>query len=231
MAPKLNQRIERHYFELFRKIYPLPKGKVKYGDKPDVIIDGDRRLGIEVTNFYLEKGELPASEQNQQRIRESVLKKAQRLYLDKGGKYEISFSFNKDHPIIDNQKLIPKIVEVIGGLEASRTGGISKYFLNEVPELDFIYINPNLYTDPKWRITQVYTGKIMSLPRLTEIVSEKEKKIKNFCKCDAYWLLVVVDFINPAQDQEIQVNGLKLTSNVYEKIIVYRTAYEHVIEL
>jgi hypothetical protein len=122
-------------------------------------------------------------------------------------------------------------VEVISELEASKTGGISKYFLNGVPELDFIYLNPKLYPDPKWRTTQVYTGQILSLPRLTEIVRGKEKKAKNYSKCDAYWLLVVVDFINPAQDQEIQVNGLKLSSDIYEKIIVYRTAYEHVLEL
>jgi hypothetical protein len=77
MAAKSNQRIERHYFELFRKIYRLPNGQVKYGDKPDVIIEGERRLGIEVTNFYLERGEIPQSEQNQMRIREDVLKKAQ----------------------------------------------------------------------------------------------------------------------------------------------------------
>jgi hypothetical protein len=99
MPPKSNQEIERHYFELFRRIYPLPDGQVKHGDRPDSIVEGARRVGIEVTNFFLERGELPESEQNQRNIREDVLKKAHRKYKEEKGKYEISFSFNKEQPI------------------------------------------------------------------------------------------------------------------------------------
>ncbi|MGO9619984.1 MAG: hypothetical protein ACLPT6_01085 [Desulfobaccales bacterium] len=44
-----NQKIERHYFELFRKIYQLPDGEIKFGDKPDVIINGDKRVDIFAT--------------------------------------------------------------------------------------------------------------------------------------------------------------------------------------
>lgn len=230
MIVKSNQEIERHYFELFSRIYPLPDGQVKYGDKPDVIIDGQRRVGIEVTNFFLERGELPESEQKQRRIRKNVLKKAQRLYMDGGGKYEISFSFNKDQPIQQGQKLIPKIVEVIRRIEASRTGGIAKCFLEDIQEVSFIYINQNLYIDPKWQNIQDYTDQRMSVPRLLEIVCEKENKAKNYSKCDAYWLLVVVDPMDSAQDQEIQIEGVELKSDVFEKIIVYKPVFEHVLE-
>jgi hypothetical protein len=70
----------------------------------------------------------------------------------------------------------------------------------------------------------------MSVPRLAEIVREKEDKAKNYKKCDAYWLLVVVDFVDSAQDQEIQVDGLKLCKSVvYEKKIVYKTVSEHIL--
>ena len=230
MSPKSNRRIERHYFGLFREIYQLPKGEVIYGDKPDVIINGERRLGIEVTNFYLERGELIESEQNQRRIRDYVLKKAQQIYIDNGGKHEIYFSFNKENPILNSQKLIPKLLKVISKLEALGTGKFSKYFLNDIPELDLVIINPTIYTDPQWTINQVYTGQIISTPMLTEIVRKKENKAKNYSKCEAYWLIVVVDFFDPAQDQEIRVNGLTITSDVFEKKIVYKTAYEHVLE-
>jgi hypothetical protein len=230
MPPKSNQEIERHYFELFRRIYPLPDGQVQHGDKPDVIIDGERRLGIEVTNFFLERGELPESEQNQRNIREDVLKKAHRKYKDENGKYEISFSFNKEQPIIKSRILIPKVVKLINKLEASRTGGFPKPFLGDIPELNFIYINPYLYTDPEWRIKQIHDGHIMSISRLSEIVREKENKAMNYWKCDAYWLLVVIDFADSAQDQEIQIDGVELRSDVYEKIIVYKTVSNHVLE-
>jgi hypothetical protein len=46
-----------------------------------------------------------------------------------------------------------------------------------------------------------------------------------------YWLLVVVDFINPAQDQEIQIDGFdKIQTEVFEKIIAYKTLFGHVLE-
>jgi hypothetical protein len=49
-------RKERNYFEMFRRDFPLPKGKIEYGDRPDVILRGDRTIGIEITNFYLKPG-------------------------------------------------------------------------------------------------------------------------------------------------------------------------------
>ena len=77
-------------------------------------------------------------------------------------------------------------MEVIFKLEGSRKGGISKYFLTDIPELGFVYINPNMYTDPQWRITQLHEGQLMSVFRLTDIVREKGNKAKNYRKCDAY---------------------------------------------
>jgi hypothetical protein len=232
MTPKSNQTIERHYFELFRRVYPLPEGQVKYEDRPDIIIEGPRRVGIELTNFFLERGSLPESEQNQKTIREDVLKQAQRIYLTEGRKpIEISFSFNKNHPIGKKKKLISTIVDLGRRLEAFETGEVSKHLFEDIQELSFVYVNSTLYSDPKWRSFQVYTVPIMSVQRLTDILREKENKAKNYSKCDAYWLLVVVNFINPAQDQEIRVDGIKLKSDIYEKIIVYKTAFEHVIEV
>jgi hypothetical protein len=230
MTAKSNKEIERHYFELFRKIYTLPQGQVKYGDKPDVIVEGQERIGIEVTNFFLERGELSESEQKQRRIRADVLKKAQLEYISSGGRYEISFSFNKEHPIQNSQKLIPRLVELIQKLEVSKTGGFSKYFLEDVPQLEFIYINPNLYNDPKWKNIQCYAGQMMSIPRLMEIVCEKENKGINYSKCNAYWLLVIVDPMDSAQDQEIQIEGVDIKSDFFEKIILYKPTFEHVLE-
>lgn len=231
MAVKSNQEIERYYFELFRRIYPLPKGEVKYGDQPDVIIEGERKLGIEVTNLFLEKGELPESEQKQRPLRKIVLRKAQQKYVNNGGKYEVSFSFNKTYPILDVKNLSSRIANKVLELEKSSIiEGASGYYLNDIQELDFVYINPNLYTDPEWRLTQLYEGQIMSISRLNDIVREKENKTKNYKRCDAYWLLIVIDFADLAQDQEIQSDGVKLKSDIFEKIILYKTIFNQLLE-
>jgi hypothetical protein len=61
-------------------------------------------------------------------------------------------------------------VKLINKLEASRTGGFPKPCLEEFLELDFVYINPYLFTDPEWRITQLHDDQILSISRLSEII-------------------------------------------------------------
>jgi len=63
MAKPSKDEVERHYFELFRTKYALPDGFVEYGDKPDVILRGSRTIGIEITNFFVQSGEVSGSEQ------------------------------------------------------------------------------------------------------------------------------------------------------------------------
>jgi hypothetical protein len=38
-----NQDIEKYYFEMFSRDYPLSSGTVIYGDSPDVVIDSERK--------------------------------------------------------------------------------------------------------------------------------------------------------------------------------------------
>lgn len=72
---------------------------------------------------------------------------------------------------------------------------------------------------------------MMSLERLKKIVKEKEGKSQDYRRCDSYWLLVVVEFIDPAQDQEIRIDGLDtLRSEVFGKVLIYRTAFGHVLD-
>ena len=71
----------------------------------------------------------------------------------------------------------------------------------------------------------------MSRDKLLEIVSKKEAQPKDYQPCEAYWLVVVVDSINRAQDQEIQIDGFeKIVSTVFEKVIVYKAFFGHVLE-
>ena len=57
---------------------------------------GERRIGIEITNFFLEKGDLEESEQKQSIVRKYVVAMAHQSYLENGRKrIELSFSFDK----------------------------------------------------------------------------------------------------------------------------------------
>lgn len=231
MVKRSNQDIEQYYFGMFRRDYQLPEGTIVHGDKPDVILEGKRKIGIEITNFFLENGALPESEQVQQKAREAVVSKAQRVYLANGGKrIELSFSFDKAALVRDQVKLANKIAAVAKNIDGLKTGSIRKDIFKDIPELSFVYLNTKEYEDPKWRVVQCYSGQLMSMENLRAILSTKEAQSKCYQHCDAYWLIVVVDFTDRAQDQEIQINGFeKIASTVFEKVIVYKTHFGHVL--
>ena len=232
MTKRSNQEIEQYYFGMFRRDYQLPEGTIAHGDKPDIILEGKRKIGIEITNFFLESGALSESEQVQRKAREAVVSGAQQIYLANGGKsIELSFSFNKLSPIRDKKKLTKKIAAVAKNIDGLKTGAIRKDVFKDMPEFSFVYLNAKEYEDPKWRVVQCYSGQLMSVEKLRAIVSAKEALSKFYKHCDAYWLIVVVDFIDRAQDQEIQINGFeKIDSTVFEKVIVYKTHFGHVLE-
>jgi hypothetical protein len=94
-----------------------------------------------------------------------------------------------------------------------------------IPELSFVYLNA------KWRIVQVHDVPIISRNRLIDIIRTKEQRAKKYENCDEYWLLVVVDSVNPAQDQEIRAENFEIIqTNVFEKVIVYKPFFNHILE-
>jgi hypothetical protein len=234
MVKMSNQERERHYFEMFRKHYNLTAESVRYGDKPDVIVEGveGRKIGIEVTNFFLEAGHRPASEQVQRTIRQKVIANAHRAYLSGNGKrFELTFTFDDRHPILNQRKLEKGMVALAKRAETCRTGQLRRDLFEDLPELSFVYLNAKEDDDPKWGIAQVHDVPVMSSADLGQIIKEKEIKAKHYRPCDAYWLLVIVDLMDPAQDQDIpnDVFG-KIEFVVFEKVIIYKPQFAEIVE-
>lgn len=232
MSKLSNQDIEKYYFEMFRKDYPLPSGTVIYRDSSDVIIDGERKIGIEITNFFHKSGSLPESEQIQGRWREKVILEAQRLYQKQNGrKFEISFGFDKSCPIQDQKAIVDQLIKLATQIENFETGQIGRDYFKQIQELSFVYLNNQEHEDAKWRVVQLHDVPMLEMERLIDIVKDKEHRSRKYEKCDAYWLLVVVDFMNSAQDQEIQVDTFKkVETEAFERVIVYKTLFGHVLE-
>lgn len=262
---------------MFRRAYSLPPGTIEYADRPDVVIAGARRIGIEITNLYVEDGANPGSEQVQHRHRKAVVSLAQEVYENAGGmNIELSLGFNEDHPIRDARKVAERIAALAQNVCTWKNGQIARDHFEHIPELKFVYLYarqlqyddepdpkfPNGQPDPsegftafaeyrnrrharalqagiykplpfrgKWKLMQGHSFGLMSVDRLTEIVRQKEAKVRGYSNCDEYWLLVVVDFMDAAQEQEIQVERLAIESDLFERIIVYKPHFEHVVEV
>lgn len=228
-----NRNKEAYYFEMFRKDYQLPLGTLEASDRPDIILNGQRRIGIEITNFYLDDGALPSSEQVQRKARQGAILQAEQSYLTNGGKkLAISFSFDKAFPIQDVRELSQRVARLGWDVVGRKPGTVGKdVFKKEVPELSFVYLHERRHTEQGWRLVQGHSSPSMSIAKLREIVAGKEELSKSYQHCDAYWLLVVVDFLDRAQDQEIRISGFeKIKSTVFERVVVYKTHFGHVYE-
>jgi len=276
-APTKQQTIERHYFEMFRKAYPLPPGDIIYVDKPDVLINSTPTLGIEITNFYVKEGASPAGEQVQSKLRTAAVIEGHRLYQEGGGRnIDLTFSFDKKNPIKNVKTLAKELVAFARRVEGGPNGAIRKDMFKDIPEIDFAYLYaqelqfsdesdpkfPNGQPDPsksfaafaeyrnrrearaleagvykplqtpgRWKVGQGHSFGLMSIKRLTEIVAEKEAKAQQYITCDAYWLLIIVDYIDAAQEQEIRIDGLTVESKMFQKILIYKPHYEHIVNV
>ena len=231
---KTTTEIERHYFEQFRKAYALPAGSVTYGDKPDVTLTGERTIGIEITRFYLQSGRAPHSEQRQRPLRNAVVSEAQALYRANGGKrIELTIAFDPARPItsLRRRRLPGELADLAQRVDNSRASGeVDRRQFSAMPEISFVHLNTQEYPDAKWRLIGSYTVGLMSQAGLESIVREKEARSAQYHARDAYCLLIVVEPMDAAQEQEIRIDGLSVKSAVFDKIIVYKPAFEQVVE-
>jgi hypothetical protein len=231
---KTNRDIERHYFEQFGKAYRLPDGAIEYADKPDVLLRGVRTIGIEMTRFYLQPGGSPSSEQKQGPRRKTVVSDAHKLHRSAGGKkFELTISFRPDRSITSARaKTLPKeLAAFAASISANESGSVNKELFAGMPEVSSIYLNNKEYDDPRWSVSQVYSVDLMSAAALENIVREKELKATEYSPCDAYWLLIIVDWRDNAQEQEINAESVKIASNVFERVIVYKPDFEDIAEV
>jgi hypothetical protein len=233
-AGMTNRDIERYYFQQFSEAYELPRGALEYADRPDVLLRGARTIGIEITRFYLQSGRSLSSEQQQRPRRERVVLDAHTLHRAAGGRrVELTITFDASRPITSAKgKTLPKqLAAFTATIGTHESGMVDAERLEEMPEVHSIYVSSKEYDDAKWSVCQVYSLDLMSAEGLKDIVKQKESKSAEYAPCDAYWLLIIVDWRDNAQDQEISVERVKIASEIFERIIVYKPGFEDIVEV
>jgi hypothetical protein len=219
------------------------RGAEVFQDTPDVVLahpDGSGRiLGVEITNFFINEGSDVASEQRQRLKREKVVKSAEKSYRNSpksDRNLMLCVSFDAENPIRD----VGSVASCLAQLALSIPQGHEWIQLHrqktdclpiEIENVQAISVRPEGHRKPAdatWRTLQVHSGHGISIPRLQEILDIKSKKVSGYKNCDAYWLLVVIDSSDRAQDQWLGLtkNPLPSAPPVFERVIVYRTTGE-----
>lgn len=226
------REIERHYFEQFRKHFRLPEGAVIYGDKPDVQVVGAHLLGIEIARLYIASGTDPDSEQVQSARREQVLAQAQKLHQRRGGRsIELNIDFDPAQPILNVPDAAAKLASLADEIQYDafhRDGNLH----GNAEGLRFVYNSGIEYADAKWRNTQSFTVPTVNPERIRAIVDDKTKKVEDYARCDEFWLLLIVDFMDRAQDQELTLpQDFCLAKGTFERVLLYKPQFAQIVEV
>jgi hypothetical protein len=226
---------KREYFEKCTRDYRLSDGTPEYGDKPDVLFKGAQTIGIEITKFYRDSGHVPSSEQKQKPLRKAVLRGAQKLYRAAGGKQiELQVGFNAKHPVTPSRmkKLPQELAEVAKNIDRDQSGQVNSIHFDHIAEINWVWLTAEDSRNEQWKLVQVHDVKLTSEENLIEIISGKEAKSVEYKPCDAYWLLVVVDWRDAAQEEEIIVpGGLKVASRVFQRVLLYKPDFQDIVEV
>ncbi len=222
---RTNREIEILCFELYRSQFSVPPGDVHYADKPDVVIEGARCIGFEIASLYLEHGTNPASEQVQQSRREAALKRAQAAHVAAGRKnFELHVAFAAKHPIINVKAVSAALVSIASRIVDDQPSGfLMRNEFKGTPEIADVYLNPKLYPDSHWRTSQVFTVPNLAVPMVRDIVAQKDRLLFNYAPCDEYRLLLVVDFMDSAQDQDLRwPDGEPPVETAFSEVVIFK---------
>lgn len=224
--------IEYHYFEQFRRDYELPAVVVEYADAPDVRLKGDKYIGVEMARLYVKDGTDPSSEQVQTSRRDQVLSLAREIRSQEGGRsIELFVDFDPAKPITDvpaSARRLALLAKEIEGDPITLVGDLS----GNAEGLRFVYHSGVEHPAMRWRSLQVFNVPNLDPSRITAMVAEKTKKASKYAPCDEYWLLLVIDFFDPAQDQEIVLpQSFRLDPNPFQRVLLYKPQFGQVMEI
>ncbi|WP_428718710.1 hypothetical protein [Undibacterium curvum] len=234
MTKKSQSQLERAYYEDFELYCPIaPKGEVTFSDKPDIVVKGANKIGIEIANIYLKDGKDLSSEQIQSKLRFNVIQQAKSLYLTgMHPSYAFFFDFDPNVPITNTEELSKRVYQRVLKHIQEQHDDFSNTGLDDCPELRYISNSGTEKSDAKWDLIQCYDVPDLSTQRVREIVAAKASKVARYQSCDRYWLLLVIELWDPAQDQHPIWNEQdKIGPTPFERIIIYKPTTKEWLEV
>ena len=188
---------------------------------------------MEIARLYKADGHGCQNEQVQSLGRTQVIEKAEQRYLARGGrKIELWIDFDPKHPITRIEETAEGLALIAEQVSSQVNGHNSCSAFEATPEVRFLYHDGREYPGSKWGSAQGHDVPTLSVTRVKEFVEQKNKLISGYTSCDAYWLLLIVDFWDPAQDQDIHwPAGERVGPTQFERVLIYKTQFGQVVEV
>jgi hypothetical protein len=226
---------ERQLFELFRAEFGGPQGDIDdSGEKPDLVVSAAISVGVEVTELHVLSGSDPVSWQRQSARRTAAIDLARSQYEQSGGPF-FEFHFDLRRPLPSELSVGKLAAECLAAAHASLAtegGAISPLVLEGVaPNVRWLYRSPKEYDAPRWTDLTVHAVPQLNVERLQEVVDTKAEKLAGYRHCDEQWLLVVIDFWNAGQDQQLDwPDSAVLRRRGFDRVFVFKTGHVNWIE-
>lgn len=113
-----------------------------------------------------------------------------------------------------------------------RDGYTSVNAFEDIPQLGYLNHNGKEYANSKWCSAQSHDVPALMIQRVKKQIAEKAAKVVGYQPCDAYWLLFIVEFWDPAQDQDIDwPANERVGPTPFERILIYKPSFKQVVEI
>lgn len=232
-----NSELEEFYLEVFRRFYPsFPNGEIVHSDKPDYIIDtGDKKIGIEITKFFVDNIDGKASKKKRLEILHNCLGEKLRKELESivPFKFVLSVQFSKfDFSKNEVEPIVRKCVNHIKTIRSlDRFDSIAVENEGDLPKeiSSFEVKYAPSYSKSLYAYTDSAILPDLSLELIQNILDNKHKKLINYQECNEHWLLIVEDGFYSSRFGENYIESLE---SDFDKVFLLRISKEEkIIEL
>jgi hypothetical protein len=206
MAVSKKQK-ERVYLDSFRYFCPdLQSGDVSDDESPDFVVDtGQYRIGVEITEIFVEPGHNPKSRQAIAAARHRVTTAAENLAIELGTPpASVTLFFNWTRPLL--RKFEPKIAEAVASVvhdnmpsEGQSIELECRHDSVQPTEVDLILVNRAHATNKHWSWTEASRVERNAIPYVENAIFKKGDVYRRCLeKCDQCWLLIIAPSPNAA---------------------------------
>lgn len=232
---------EKSILERFKTNYDsFPTGEIDQPDKPDFIVHGSKKIGIELTQIFQDqessKGSFLRSIEEYKRKTLNVL--IELLNTSELNNSVVSLDLNNEHL---DKSINPKTIaeecfkDIVSKFRDKQYENHTTYTIENVNHLPNSIESYNIWFDSnlsnaEYVVTTGAVGKPITNKVLQFVLDKKEIALKNFAPCDSYWLIIKEGSFGSDYFPQIKVEPKSLKTS-FDKIFILRQFSPLIVEI